>query len=274
MESAAYWIVFVAGFLGFAVWESYRPRHDSGRTERRWSKHGIMLVICTVVMVGIYRATPVLVAANVTDSRFGLLNKAWMPYALRCVIAILALDLVKYITHRLWHGFPLLWRVHQVHHSDPQYDVSTGLRVHPIEVTVSQGLYLLAVAALAPPMVAVLIVELLSVFESFFSHVNASLPRWLDKPLRLVFVTPDMHRIHHSDEMTDQFKNLSDIFPWWDRLFGTYAEQALNGEESIITGVKGCQNERSLDIGFMLAQPFRSETEESAPAGDPIANVQ
>jgi sterol desaturase/sphingolipid hydroxylase (fatty acid hydroxylase superfamily) len=272
MESSAYWVVFVATFLGFAVWESFRPKHDPGPTQRRWYKHGILLVICTVILVGVYRISPVVLASNVTGNRFGLLNKPWIPFAVRCILAVLVLDLLKYAIHRLSHAVPLLWRFHQVHHSDPQFDVSTGLRVHPIEVTVWQGAYLLAVAVIAPPVVAVLIVELLSVFQSFFSHANASLPHSADQALRMVFVTPDMHRTHHSDEMTDQFSNLSDIFPWWDRLFGTYSEMPVGGADRMVTGLKGFQNDRSLDIAFMLAQPFRSEPEQTVPAG-PVTNV-
>jgi sterol desaturase/sphingolipid hydroxylase (fatty acid hydroxylase superfamily) len=273
IESAAYWGVFVTAFLAFAIWESFRPKHNPGRTERRWGKHGILLIICTVATVGLYRVSPVVMAVKVGGSKFGLLNKPWLPFAVRCMVAVLALDLLKYATHWISHSVGLLWRVHQVHHSDPQFDVSTGLRVHPIEVAWTQGVYLLGVAIVAPPVVAVMIVELVSVFQSFFSHANASLPRWLDKPLRMLFVTPDMHRIHHSEEIADQFKNLSDIFPWWDRLFGTYAAAPAAGEEGIVTGLKGCQNDGSLDIGFMLAQPFRSEPEQVVPAGAPIPNV-
>jgi sterol desaturase/sphingolipid hydroxylase (fatty acid hydroxylase superfamily) len=121
------------------------------------------------------------------------------------------------------------------------------------------------VAVLAPPLVAVLIAELLGALQSFFKHANASLPRWADKKLRAVFVTPDMHRIHHSEEMAEQFKNLSDIFPWWDYLFGTYLEKPAAGDDKLATGLKGFQNERSLGIGFMLAQPFRTEIEQTAP---------
>jgi sterol desaturase/sphingolipid hydroxylase (fatty acid hydroxylase superfamily) len=104
MESSAYWVVFVATFLGFAVWESLRPKHDPGPTERRWYKHGILLVICTVILVGVYRISPVVLAANVTGSRFGLLNKPWIPFAVRCILAVLVLDLVKYAIHRLSHA--------------------------------------------------------------------------------------------------------------------------------------------------------------------------
>jgi len=223
------------------------------------------LILCTLATMVLYRISPVVMAANFSGSKFGLLNKPWIPLVVRCVVAILALDLVRYTTHRLSHTVGPLWRLHQVHHSDPDFDVSTALRVHPIEVVLMQGAYLLAVALLAPPVIAVLIAELGSILQSFFSHANASLPRWVDKPLRALFVTPDMHRIHHSEEVAEQFKNLSDIFPWWDRLFGTYLDAPAAGLEGIVTGLKGYQNDKSLGIGFMLAQPFRNNIEEAAP---------
>ena len=274
IESGAYWVVFVVSFLGFAVWETARPKRSlSSSLERRWGKHGIILIACTIVSVGLYRISPVVMAASVAGSRFGLLNKPWLPFAARCVLAVLVLDLVRYGVHRVHHSVALLWRVHQVHHSDPEFDVSTGIRVHPIEVILTQGAYLAAVAVVAPPVVAVLIAELLSAFQSFFSHANVSLPQWVDKPLRGVFVTPNMHRIHHSEEMQEQFKNLGDIFPWWDQMFGTYAATPAAGEEGIVTGLKGFQNEQSLDIAFMLAQPFRRQPEETATPGEPITTA-
>ena len=263
----------MVAFLGCAIWESFRPKRDFSGTGRRWGKHGILLIICTVASVALYRISPVVMALNVTGSRFGLLNRSWLPFAVRCVIAILALDLVRYSTHRLSHAVGALWRFHQVHHSDPDFDISTALRVHPVEVVLTQGAYLLAVAILAPPVGAVLIAELGSILQSFFSHANASLPRWVEKPLRVLFVTPDMHRIHHSEEVAEQYKNLSDIFPWWDHLFGTYVEKPAAGDDKIVTGLKGFQNERSLGMGFMLTQPFRKEIEQTASSEASITNA-
>ena len=271
IEGAVYWTVFVAAFLGLALWESFQPKRKAEKTERRWSKHGLLLVICTILSVGLWRVSPVVLAANVSGSRFGVLNQPWTPFAVRCVLAVLVLDLVRYTTHRISHSVGLLWRVHQVHHSDPEFDVSTGARVHPIEVIWTQGAYLAAVAILAPPVAAVLVAEVTAGFQSFFSHANTSLPRWLERPLRMVFVTPDMHRIHHSVEVPEQFKNLGDIFPWWDRLFGTYLAIPQAGDDGLVTGLKGCQNDRSLGLGFMLAQPFRSEPEQPAP--EPVRSV-
>jgi len=273
IESSSYWIMFVAAFLAFAMWESVRPKRDFRRTEQRWLKHGAMLVICTVISVSIWRVGPVALAFGVRGNRYGLLNQAWMPTAVRFVLAILVLDFVKYLIHRVHHSVFLLWRVHQVHHSDPEFDVSTGLRVHPIEVTISQGVYLLAVAALAPPVMAVLTAELLSAFQSFFSHANASLPGWIERPLRLVLVTPDMHRTHHSVEIQEQYKNLGDIFPWWDRLCGTYLETPAAGDEGVVTGLKGCEGDTVLGVRSMLAQPFRKEAAQAADVSATAASA-
>ena len=269
IESYSYWILFVAAFLAVAVWESFRPRRElSAPPERRWSRHGMVLVVCTLINVGVYRASPVVVSIIFAGSRYGLLNKPWIPFAGRCILAVLLLDLVKYAVHRSFHSVSFLWRVHRVHHSDPDFDLSTALRVHPIEVVVAQGAYFAVIAIFAPPVMGVLIAELLSVFESFFGHANASLPGWAEKPLRSVFVTPDMHRIHHSEHVSEQYRNYGDCFPWWDRLFRTYVDEPEAGREGLIVGLKGYQNDASLGMGFMLTQPFLRETTE---AGSPIA---
>lgn len=267
IESYSYWFLFAATFLGVAVWESFRPkRRLSTAPENRWSKHGLIMIVCTVASVGLYRVSPVVVAMTFAGNRYGLLNKPWIPFVARCVLAILLLDFVKYATHWSFHRVSFLWRVHQVHHSDPDFDVSTAARVHPIEVILLQGAYFGVIAIFALPVAGVLIGELISGFQSFFGHANASLPRWLDKPLRFVFVTPDMHRVHHSEEIAEQFTNFSDSFPLWDHLFGTYQAEPAAGREAMNVGLKGYQSEASLGLGFMLAQPFLPEKPEQAAA--------
>ena len=125
---------------------------------------------------------------------------------------------------------PLLWRVHEVHHSDPDYDVSTAARFHPIEVVSVQGAYLAAVALLAPPPIAVFLSELLTVVLNLFAHANASFPRKVEKCLGIVFMTPDVHRIHHSADEADHSRNFGQTFIWWDRIFGTYLSQPRVGK--------------------------------------------
>jgi len=190
------------------------------------------------------------------------------------MLAVLLLDLVKYAIHRTYHSVPFLWRVHQVHHSDPDFDVSTAVRAHPIEMIFTQGGYLAAVAILAPPVLAVLVAELASCFQSFFNHANASLPGWVEKPLRFLLITPDMHRIHHSEEVEEQYMNLGDIFPWWDHLFRTYLAAPAAGQDGMIPGLKGFQNEGSLGLAFMLRQPFLPEPRADSLPEIPAASAR
>src|SRR5262249_41703854 len=145
-------------------------------------------------------------------NRFGLLNRDWIPFPIRVVAAILLIDLMRYGLHWVEHAVPMLWRVHQVHHSDTDFDLSTGLRAHPLERLISFVSYQLVIVLLAPPPIAVLISEALSVGQTFLSHANASLPEWIDRPLRALFITPNMHRVHHSVEIPEQNTNFGDIF--------------------------------------------------------------
>jgi sterol desaturase/sphingolipid hydroxylase (fatty acid hydroxylase superfamily) len=271
IESHSYLIVFLASFFAVGVWESLRPKRDlSAPIVGRWSRHGILLFVATVVSLALFRASPILVAMASAHSRFGLLNKPWLPFPLRFIAAILLIDLTKYAVHRAHHALPFLWRVHHVHHSDPDFDVSTGARAHPIETTLMQGGVLAAVAILAAPPSAVVVAELFSCAQSFFSHANASLPEWVEKPLRRVFVTPDMHRIHHSEEVPEQFKNLGDIFPWWDHLFRTYLENPAAGQDHMRVGLKGFHTDESLKLSYMLLHPFRLQPQEATLPETPL----
>jgi len=228
------------------------------------------LVVGTVISVGIYRVSPVVVAVAFAGNRYGLLNKPWIPFIGRCILAVLLLDFVKYAIHRAFHSVSFLWRVHQVHHSDPDFDVSTAARVHPIEIILTQAAYLSVTAMFAPPVAGVLIAELISAFQSFFGHANACLPGWVENPLRLVFVTPDMHRIHHSEEVEEQFANFGDSLPWWDYLLRTYRAAPAAGQKGMVVGLKGYQNDASLGLVFMLTQPFLPERKEQPVAAAPL----
>ena len=202
IESNAYWICFVAAFLAVAVWESLQPKRElSAPAGRRWRNHGALLVVGTIVSALLIRVSPVVLAVMVAGSRFGLLNKTWMPWLLRCAIAVVLLDLLQYWIHWGFHHVPWLWRVHQVHHSDADYDVSTAARFHPVELLWSTGIHLGGVALLAPPPVAVVVAGLLTVILNFSAHANASFPGRTEKIVRRAFITPDLHRIHHSLDM-------------------------------------------------------------------------
>jgi sterol desaturase/sphingolipid hydroxylase (fatty acid hydroxylase superfamily) len=271
IEATSYWLLYPAAFLAIAAWESYRPSRDLRcSTARRWSRHGGLFLLATLVSTAVYRLSPVLLALKLSETRFGLLPRTGMSLIAQGALAIVLLDLTRYLIHRGYHAAPWLWRFHQIHHSDADFDVSTGARFHPVEVLLTQGSTLAAVAAFGMLPVAVLIFELAACFESCFVHANVALPRWLEGPLRTVFVTPDMHRIHHSDRGVEQRSNLGDVFPWWDRLFGTYAADPIDGPEHLVVGLKGFPTDSSVTVPFMLALPFRGDpsgSETSVNAG-------
>jgi sterol desaturase/sphingolipid hydroxylase (fatty acid hydroxylase superfamily) len=280
LESMSYWFVFTASFLGVAVWETIRPKQElTESTGRRWGNHSVIMILSNLISMGLIRGSPVVLAVSLAGSDFGLLNKPWLPPAARWIAALLLLDFVRYATHRTLHAVPLLWRLHQVHHSDPDMDVSTALRFHPLESVITHGAYLAAVVILAPPAGVVLVSELLGVFQSFFEHANVSLPQRVRRWFSVAFFSPDTHRIHHSEEVWEQNRNFGQVFTWWDRLFHTYSSVPAAGQDGIIVGLRGYQNRESLRIAFMLAQPFRPERNEGpSPASttqseaDPAAN--
>ena len=268
-EGAAYWTMFVVAFLAVAGWESFRPkRRLSCSAERRWGSHALLLAVCGVVMTALIRLTPVVVAAGVADKRFGILNKPLLPIGMRCLLGVLLLDFTQYAAHRAMHTSAWLWRVHQVHHSDADYDVSTAARFHPLEVLLVRGAQLAAIAVLAVPPAAAFASELLAVALNLFAHANASLPRRCEKLLRLVLITPDVHRIHHSEEASEQVRNFGQTFPYWDRLFGTYLPAEASGEAGIKTGIKELPDGGGLGLGILLAAPFQPRTESQT---DPAA---
>ncbi len=256
ISGTAYWCVFVVSFLGVAGWESLRPRRLlSEAVERRWGRHGGLLAASMVLLV-LVPVSPVLLAATVSGSPYGALNRPWLPYIVRLLLALLLLDLVRYLAHRAMHSFQLLWRVHQVHHSDRDFDVSTSVRAHPLEVLFFRATTLAAVAVLAPPLAAVIAADLLSAFESFFSHANASLPDGVQRFLGRFLYTADSHRVHHSVEYWMQNRNFGDIFPWWDQLFGTYEPPPSTREDRIVVGLEESPGGAVPGFGGLLRQPF------------------
>ncbi len=232
-----YWIMFVAAFFAVALWESFAPsRPLATSTSRRWGNHALLFCVTAALQTAAVRLLPVGAATLVQSSGLGLLNQASVPFWFRFVVTIFLLDLLQYWIHRTYHTFGMLWRVHAVHHSDTDYDVSTAVRFHPLELLPAQALHVGAVLLLAPPPIAVLCSELVAMLVNFAVHANAALPRAVESILGKVFVTPGLHRIHHSDNPADHGRNFGQTFAIWDRLFGTFAAEAR--EKDFSTGVK------------------------------------
>src|SRR5207237_1915526 len=184
-----------------------------------------LLVVDAIVLRVLVPGASVGVALVAEERAWGFLNLVSMPPLPAFAVALLLLDLVIYFQHVMFHAVPTLWRLHRVHHADLHFDVTTGIRFHPIEILISTAIKCTAVAAIGAPAAAVLVFEVLLNATAMFNHANASLPPAADRLLRWLVVTPDMHRVHHSVQYDESSSNFGFNLPWWDRLFGTYRKQ-------------------------------------------------
>jgi sterol desaturase/sphingolipid hydroxylase (fatty acid hydroxylase superfamily) len=218
-----------------------------------------IVVLDTLLVRMVFPATAVGVAMAVEGANWGPLNVLGVPQGLAIAVAIVVLDLAIYAQHVLFHAVPVLWRLHRMHHADLDLDVTTGVRFHPIEIALSMGIKLGLIALLGAPALAVLVFEVLLNATSMFNHANVSMPLRLDRVLRWLVVTPDMHRTHHSIVMQETNSNFGFNLPWWDRLFGTYRANPAAGHEAMTIGIDRFRNSEELRLDRMLTQPFRDD---------------
>ena len=205
-------------------------------------------------------------ATLAAERGWGLLNTFAVPYWAALVLAVVALDFAIYLQHVMFHAVPALWRLHRVHHADPDFDITTGARFHPIEIVLSMLIKLAVIAVLGAPAAAVLIFEVLLNGTAIFNHANLRLPPGVDRILRRFVVTPDMHRIHHSMEVVEANTNFGFNLPWWDRLFGTYRAATHLPQECMAIGVRDLTGDpRCVRLSGMLAIPFFGAGSDYAP---------
>jgi len=249
-----------AGIFGLmTAWEILVPRRDQklGR-KTRWPGN-IGIVILDTVLVRLVFPTTAMGLALVAEARgWGLFYALGLPTWVTVPLAVMALDLAIYLQHVLFHAVPTLWRLHRMHHADLELDATTGTRFHPIEIILSMGIKLGVVAALGAPAVAVLSFEVLLNVTSIFNHSNVRMPTRLDRGLRWIVVTPDMHRVHHSILAPETNSNFGFSLPWWDRLFGTYRDQPAAGHLGMTIGIEQFREVAEQRLGRMLTQPFRN----------------
>lgn len=250
---------FSGVLLLMTLWELLAPRRRlTVRKSRRWLSN-LGLVALNVVLIRL--ALPLTAfgtAALASQHGWGLLNQWSAPVWLRFLVAVLALDFAIYLQHVLFHAVPMLWRVHMVHHADLDFDATTGLRFHTLEMLISTLIKIGVVFALGPSVRAVLTFEILLNATSMFNHGNVRLPAPVDRALRLLVVTPEMHRVHHSIVPAETNSNFGFNLPWWDRLLGTYRDQPAEGHERMRIGLSHLREEREVDrLPGMLALPFR-----------------
>jgi sterol desaturase/sphingolipid hydroxylase (fatty acid hydroxylase superfamily) len=253
-------LAFGSVFALMAAWEILAPRREQriGRG-RRWPSNIGVVVLDTLLVRLLFPVTAIGVALLAEARGWGLFAALDMPAWASVVLGVVLLDLAIYLQHVLFHAVPALWRLHRMHHADLEFDVTTGARFHPIEILLSMGIKLGVVAALGVPAVSVLVFEVLLNATSMFNHANVHVPANVDRALRWLVVTPDMHRVHHSIVRRETNSNFGFNLPWWDRLFGTYRDQPAAGHEKMIIGIEQFRDARELRLDRMLIQPFREE---------------
>jgi sterol desaturase/sphingolipid hydroxylase (fatty acid hydroxylase superfamily) len=247
---------FLGVFTLMAVWELLVPyRRLTTSKPRRWLYNLSMVSLNSILLRVIFPAAAVGMALITLERHWGLFNNVAMPLWLTIVASVIILDFVIYLQHVVFHAIPALWRLHMVHHTDLDIDVTTGNRFHPVEIILSMLIKIAAVSLIGPPVVAVVIFEVLLNATSMFNHSNIRIPGVIDRLLRLFVVTPDMHRVHHSVIKRETNSNYGFNLPWWDRLFGTYRDQPEKGHIDMIIGLEQYRDERQLSFPRLLLLP-------------------
>lgn len=250
---------FFLGMLAvMALWEVIAPRRALTVSKAlRWTNNLGLVFFNSFILRLIFPAAAVGMAAFANEHGWGLFNYFELPLLVTVVLSVVILDFIIYLQHVLVHAVPALWRLHRVHHADLDYDVTTGARFHTLEIILSMLIKFASIVVLGPPVVAVIIFEVILNAMAMFNHGNVGLPKWLDTPLRWLIVTPDMHRVHHSIEDDETNSNFGFNLSWWDRLFGTYRDQPRAGHQGMTIGIRNFRStQQSSWITGMLAMPF------------------
>ena len=257
---------FALVFLVVALFERLSPRRELTLARRsRWTANLALIGIDVLALRLLLPAAAVGAAIFAREHGLGALNQLELPGIAAFVLAILLLDLSIYLQHLLMHRVPILWRLHRVHHADLDFDVTTGARFHTVEILLSMLIKFAVILLLGPPAVAVVVFEVVLNATAMFNHGNVRLPQGLDRLLRLVVVTPDMHRVHHSVEDDETNSNFGFNLPWWDYLFGTYRAQPRGGHEAMTIGIRTFRADRWCSwLPGMLAIPFVGKVQDYA----------
>ncbi|MGQ0810551.1 MAG: sterol desaturase family protein [Nitrospiraceae bacterium] len=254
-------LVAFLGVLGLmAAWEVLAPRRRLATSKlRRWAANCSVVALNAVIIRVLFGAGAIGMAVLAVEHGWGVLSSLSWPPWLKGILAVIALDLLLYLQHVLFHAVPAFWRFHMMHHADLDCDVTTGVRFHPIEVAISMVFKLAAIVVIGASPAAVLTFEALLNVTSMFNHSNVLMPAAVDRILRWFLVTPDMHRIHHSTFPSETNTNFGFNLPWWDRLLGTYRAAPAGGHEGMTLGLEQFRDPARLSLPGMLLLPFVSK---------------
>jgi sterol desaturase/sphingolipid hydroxylase (fatty acid hydroxylase superfamily) len=256
---------FITVFLVMVLWEYLKPRRALTQSKStRWMNNLSIVLIDVLCLRIVFPVTAVSMAQIVQQYSWGLFNHLEVVFGLKVLISFVLLDLVIYLQHVMFHAVPLFWRFHRMHHVDLDFDVTTGIRFHPIEILFSMLIKFAAIIIIGAPMIAVLIFEITLNATSLFNHSNIKMPLIIDKVLRFMIVTPDMHRVHHSDIPSETNSNYGFNLSVWDRLFATYIDKPQKGHEKMIIGVSSIRAPRiCIKLLGMLMLPFHANGDDS-----------
>ena len=249
---------FALVFITMLAWELLAPRRGPSVSKPlRWLNNLGLFALNTLVLRLLFPAAAVGIALSVGEMGWGLFNLLTLPFWFEVVAAVLLLDLAIYLQHILMHRVPLLWRLHRVHHADLDIDLTTGSRFHTIEIIVSMLIKAVVILLLGPALIAVLVFEVLLNGMAIFNHANVSLPPAVERVVRYLLVTPDMHRVHHSTVKRETDSNYGFNLSIWDRMFRTYIDQPEMGHDKMTIGIAEFRDAKQVDqLPGMLALPF------------------
>lgn len=254
--------VFIAMLLLMLSWERSRPRrHCTALSWQRRLNNLLLLALDTFVVRLLLPFSSVSTALLAAENNWGIFNRPGVHVWLAGVMSFLLLDLVIYLQHRIFHKYPILWRLHRVHHCDTEFDTTTGLRFHPLEILISLLVKVAAVIVIGPPVLAVIVFEIILNATSLFNHGNVSIAPWLDRCLRCLLVTPDMHRVHHSAIKQETDSNFGFNITWWDWLFRSYRAQPQLGHDNMRIGLNEFRDRRFVNVLWLLKQPLLDSAE-------------
>ncbi len=260
-EGALRLSVFFGIFLVMALLELAMPRRTPNRVKsRRWLTNlaiaGIGAAVIRLMALLAVPIAAVAAAAWAQSEGWGVFNQLDWPGWVEILLAVILLDLAIYGQHVASHKIPVLWRLHKVHHTDVDFDVTTAVRFHPVEIALSMLWKIVVVVALGASPWAVVLFEVILNGCAMFNHANFALPLWLDRIVRVILVTPDMHRVHHSIHRFEHDTNFGFNLSVWDRLFNTYTDQPRDGHVKMVIGQKNHLNDSPTRLGWSLRLPF------------------
>ncbi|MGU3812807.1 sterol desaturase family protein [Vibrio diabolicus] len=250
--------VFISVLLLCALWENYlRRKPVTVNRSYRWFNNLTLVALNSAIIAVVMPVAAFQAASIVYENHWGLLNLLSLPIWLNILFSVVLLDLVIYLQHLVFHKVKPLWKIHRVHHADLDIDVTTGIRFHPLEIIISMGVKITAIFMLGVSPIAIVVFEIVLNASAMFNHSNAKLNLSIDAKLRKIFVTPDVHRVHHSIIINETHSNFGFFLSIWDRAFGTYRSQPKLGHDGVIIGVPEIRDQQEQRLDKLITQPFR-----------------